>query len=176
MHAVGICIGCVPLNEPFARVGATPDWLWLQGLEAETYRAALIARFGLPPEGFELAIRHHDAAASVGSSIEARFDADNAGYLAYYEHVHRGLDNWSDANFPPPVCYDADGVERPGSRRHTHDCIVEALVTSYRVLGGGEIGDRARTITNNLTDAFEDLAIDAITHLYVIAVTTSHVR
>lgn len=169
MHRVALQIGCVPTNEPFARAGATPDWLWLQALEAETYRAALIARYGLPPDGLELAVRTLDRTAGVGTGIEARFDADDAGCIAYYDKVFEGLDNWSDAKFTAPVQYDADGIERPGTRRETADCIVEAVMAAYQALGRGDPGGIGRIVADNLTDTYETLAEEAIAKLFALA-------
>lgn len=143
MHMVALSIGCVLLDEPFARTGAIPNWLWLQHLEAQTYRAALVARYGLPPEGFQLVIRNPDAAAGVGTAVEARLDADNAASLAYYEAVDAGLDSWSDVKFPAPVLYDADGAERPGTRRDTADCVVKAIIAAYQAMGRGDPGGSA---------------------------------
>lgn len=113
MHTVILSIGCVPLDEPFARTGTIPDWLWRQHLEAKTYRAAHIARFGQPPEGFTMVIGANDVNMAVGTTVLARFYADDEACLVCFEAVNGGLESWSEVNFTPPVQYIPSGFERP---------------------------------------------------------------
>ena len=57
MHMVSFSIGGAPSDEPCAQTGITTNWVTLQQLECTVYRAALIARFGVPPEGARLATK-----------------------------------------------------------------------------------------------------------------------
>src|SRR3546814_2859037 len=49
-----IDLGGTPANEDCAQIGHTPDFERLNRLEVATYRAAVIARCGPPPDGCAL--------------------------------------------------------------------------------------------------------------------------
>ena len=48
-----IDLGGAPANEDCAQLGHTPDFERLNRLEVAAYRAAIIARFGPPPDGWD---------------------------------------------------------------------------------------------------------------------------
>ena len=92
MHQVSFSIGCTPSNEPCTQTGVTANWVYLQTLECEVYRAALIARFGVPPEGVRLAIKTHRHDFGTYAEVEIGFDRDDAASVVYFEAIEDGLD------------------------------------------------------------------------------------
>ena len=78
MHMVSFSIGGASSDEPCAQTGITTNWVTLQQLECTVYRAALIARFGVPPEGARLAIKSHNHDFGSYAQVEIVIDRDDA--------------------------------------------------------------------------------------------------
>ena len=158
-------IGSTPSDEPCAQTGVTADWIMLQQLECEVYRAALIARFGVPPEGARLAIKTHSHDFGSYAEVEIRFDRDVAEHVAYFELVEGGLGSWLEANFTAPVLYDRRGQPQQGTIRPAIDCVVGALMTSLRLVSDGFATDREQLAVANLSRAYPACAVLAVERL-----------
>ena len=95
------------LTPLLTRLDRSPDFDTLNVLEIETYRSALIARFGVPPEGcrFTIIPNHHDFGCyrTLGLRVMSEDDATVADYA---ETVEEGLATWIEAGFRAPVRYD----------------------------------------------------------------------
>lgn len=103
MHQVSFSLARTPSDEPCAQTRVTANWVYLQHLECEVYRAALIARFGVPPEGARLGIRDHAHDFGSNTQVEICFDRDDGDHVAWFERVEDGLSTWLEANFTAPV-------------------------------------------------------------------------
>ncbi len=162
-------IGTAPSDEPCAQTGITANWIVLQHLECEVYRAALIARFGEPPEGSRLAIKTQNHDFGGYADVQIEFDSENADHVAYFEQVEGGLGSWLDANFTAPVLYDQAAQPMPGSTRSAFDCVTGALLTSQQLVTSGHAGDRERDAVRHLGGAYPACAAEAENRLLVIA-------
>jgi len=169
MHMVSFSIGSTPSDEPCAQTGVTANSVYLQQLECAVYRAALIARFGVPPEGARLAIKSHNHDFGSYAQVEIVFDRDDADSVAYFERVEDGLSTWLEANFTAPIDYDNRGQERIGSRRDAADVITAALMTSRQLVNSGHATDREHAAIRNLSAAYPACAADAASRLVAIA-------
>ena len=129
-----IDLGGAPANEDCAQLGQTPDFERLNRLEVQAYRAAIIARFGVPPDGcaFKTLINRHDFGVyyTLGLSIDAGAARRDAPVAAYAEAVQDGLVSWNEACFAAPVRY-VDG-EPPIVERDTIDAIVTGALLATR--------------------------------------------
>jgi hypothetical protein len=103
-------IGPGPCNEDCAQTGRTDETGALNRLECRAYIAALIKKYGAPPEGSGFSIKgnSHD----FGKYYEVRFTYDTVEYEAreYAVHVEQGLATWAEARFQPPVVYNDRGM------------------------------------------------------------------
>ena len=98
-------LGSSPAEEDTAQLGRTPDFDRLNRLEVDCYQAALIARYGPPPEGVRF-VRHgsnHDFGHYVELAI--RFDPESEAASVYAYKVDEGLGRWFHAGFTAPVEY-----------------------------------------------------------------------
>ncbi len=170
MHMVSFSIGGAPSDEPCAQTGITANWVTLQQLECTVYRAALIARFGLPPEGARLAITPHNHDFGSYAEVEIVFDRDDADSVAWFERVEDGLSTWLEANFSAPVDYDDRAQERIGSSRDAGDVIAAALTTSQQLVNSGHATDREHDAVRYLSAAYPACAAEAARRLLAIAV------
>jgi hypothetical protein len=161
MHMVSFSIGGAPSDEPCAQTGVTRNWVYLQQLECTVYRAALIARFGIPPEGTRLAIKSHDHDFGSSAEVEILFDRDDADSVAWFERIENGLSTWLEANFTAPVDYDDRAQERVGSRRDAGDVITAALMTSQQLVNSGHGADREHDAVRHLSAAYPACAAEA---------------
>ena len=169
MHMVSFSIGGVPSAEPCAQTGITTNWVALQQLECRVYRAALIARFGVPPEDARLAIKSHNHDFGSYAQVEIVFDREDAESVAWFERVEDGLSTWLEANFTAPVDYDERAQERVGSRRDAGDVITAALMTSQQLINSGHATDRERDAARYLSAAYPACAAEAARRLLAIA-------
>jgi hypothetical protein len=160
MHMVSFSIGGAPSDEPCAQTGITPNWVYLQQLECTVYRAALIARFGVPPEDARLAIKSHNHDFGSYAQVEIVFDRDDADSVAWFERVEDGLSTWLEANFTAPVEYDDRAQERVGSRRDAGDVITAALMTSQQLINSGHATDREHDAVRHLSAAYPACAAE----------------
>jgi hypothetical protein len=160
MHMVSFRIGGAPSDEPCAQTGITSNWVTLQQLECTVYRAALIARFGVPPEVARFAIKTHNHDFGSYAQVEIVFDRDDADSVAYFERVEDGLSTWLEANFTAPVDYDERAQERVGSRRDAGDVIAAALMTSQQLINSGHATDREHDAVRHLSAAYPACAAE----------------
>src|SRR3546814_10090920 len=90
-----IDLGGTPANEDCAQIGHTPDFERLNRLEVATYRAAVIARCGPPPDGCALIsiTNRHDFGIyrTLGLRIDAGAFRRDPSVAAYAEAVQDGL-------------------------------------------------------------------------------------
>lgn len=121
-------LGGAPANEPCAQLGQTPDFAALNSLEVEALKAALQARFGVPPAGcrFVPIDNHHDFGRyrTLGLALD-RPDDPSVG--AYAEAVEEGLGSWGEAGFSPPINYCGAAGHAP---RDLAEIVVGALATT----------------------------------------------
>jgi hypothetical protein len=84
-----IDLGGAPANEDCAQLGHTPDFERLNRLEVAAYRAAIIGRFGPPPDGCTLVsvTNRHDFGVyySLGLKVDAAAYRRNPAVAAYTE-------------------------------------------------------------------------------------------
>ena len=168
MTMITIGLGTTPCDEACAQTGVTKSWVYLQHLECEVYRAALIAVHGPPPAGVTLAIRAHRHDFGSYTELEARFD-DDATARDFAAAIEDGLGRWLDAGFTAPVVYDDGGRERPDTRRMAVDCVVGALVCARRLVAGGYATERETRTIAHLTAAYPTCAVMADELLATIA-------
>lgn len=128
-----IDLGGAPANEDCAQLGHTPDFERLNRLEVAAYRAAVIARFGLPPDGCALisVTNRHDFGnyRTLGLKVDAGAYRCHPLVAAYAEAVQAGLASWVEAGFAPPVRYD-DGRAPAVDRDRIDDIVTGALLAT----------------------------------------------
>lgn len=128
-----IDLGGAPANEDCAQLGHTPDFERLNRLEVATYRAAIIARFGPPPDGCVLLIltNRHDFGTyyTLGLKVDAGAARRDPAVGAYAETVENGLGSWIEAGFAAPVRYD-DGEAPKAERSSIDDIVMGALLAT----------------------------------------------
>ena len=100
-----LTIGAIPAEEDCAQLGRTPDFQRLNPLEVDCYQAALIPRYGPPPEGvaFGRDTSNHDFGRYT--ELALRFDPSDEDQAAYAMLVDDGLGRWLHAGFTAPVEY-----------------------------------------------------------------------
>ncbi|WP_337847802.1 hypothetical protein [Sphingomonas sp.] len=127
-----IDLGGAPGNEDCAQLGHTPDFDRLNRLEVATYRAAIIARFGSPPDGCALVsvTNRHDFGVyrTLGLEVDAIAARREPG-ASYIAAVQDGLGSWVEAGFAPPVRYD-DGMAPAVDRDRIDDIVMGALIAT----------------------------------------------
>lgn len=168
MHMVSFSIGSTPSDEPCAQTGITANWVTLQQLECTVYRAALIARFGVPPEGARLAIKTHNHDFGSYAQVEIVFDRDDPDSVAWFDRAENGLSTWLEANFTAPVDYDDRAQEHVGSKRDAGDVIIAALMTSQQLINSGHATDRELDAVRHLSAAYPACAAEAASRLLAI--------
>lgn len=125
-----IDLGGAPANEECAQLGHTPDFDRLNQLEVGTYRAAIIARYGPPPDGctFVPLANRHDF--GVYRTLALRIDVPWSVLIdAYVEAVQDGLASWHEAGFAAPVRY-ADGAAPIVDRSSIDEIVTGALLAT----------------------------------------------
>jgi hypothetical protein len=128
-----IDLGGAPANEDCAQLGHTPDFERVNRLEVATYRAAIIARLGPPPEGCALVTltNRHDFGVyyTLGLKIDASAVRRDPEVAAFAEAADVGLGSWIEAGFTAPVRYD-DGKVPQIDRTSIDDIVTGALLAS----------------------------------------------
>lgn len=99
-------IGSAPAEETCAQLGRTRSFDRHNGLEVMTYRAAIIAVYGVPPAGVSLTGVGNDHDFGRYMDLQAHFDPDDEDACRYVEQIENGLARWIDAGFLAPVLYD----------------------------------------------------------------------
>ena len=166
MRIATIHLGTTPAEERCAQTGVTPDWLALQQVEAQVYRAALIARYGPPPAGAHLVVTTTDHDFGRYAALIVRFSADNPAAAAYAGAVENGLTRWMSGGFIAPVDYDNDGS--PVTRRTADASVAAAIVLARRLIADGYGTEREHQIDAHLSAAYPgcaQLAADTIAAL-----------
>ena len=131
-------IGAAPANEDCAQIGHTPDFDACNRLEVESYRAAIQARFGPPPEGCALVAigNAHDFGRYLTLGLKVwRFAQDRAEVAAYVETAENGLSTWIEAGFTAPIRY-APGGDVLERRAGLEEIVIGALMTTRPTSGG----------------------------------------
>lgn len=163
-----IDIGGTPANEPCAQIGQLNDFETLNRLEVAAYKAAMIARFGPPPEGCELVeLRNpHDFGIYFSLGIRVK-DEDQAiaAAAAYVDEAENGLGTWLEAGFRAPIDYDGDG--QPIQVRDLESVIVSALLITRPTPDGVFSIPENASIFQHLTDAYPKEADLAASRLAV---------
>ncbi|WP_313806612.1 hypothetical protein [Sphingobium sp.] len=152
-----IDLGGAPANEDCAQLGHTPDFERLNRLEVGAYRAAIIARFGPPPEGCALITltNRHDFGTyrTLGLTVDADAARLDPAVAAYSEAVQDGLGSWLEACFAPPVRYEDGGTPRVD--RESIDEIVTGAILATRPGADGRFAIAAfESLHRNLAAAY----------------------
>ena len=133
-----IDLGGAPANEDCAQLGHTHDFERLNRLEVSAYRAAIIARFGPPPDGcaFVTLSNPHDFGIyrTLGLRVDAGAARRTEAVARYAEAVQDGLGSWIEACFAAPVRYDGGGA--PTIDRDSIDDIVTGVLLATRPSSG----------------------------------------
>ncbi len=128
-----IDLGGAPGHEDCAQLGHTPDFERLNRLEVAAYRAAVIARFGPPPDGCALVFitNRHDFGIyrTLGLKVDVGAYRRDPSVAAYVEAAQDGLASWVEAGFAPPVRYD-DGRAPAVDRDRIDDIVMGALLAT----------------------------------------------
>ena len=152
-----IDLGGAPANEDCAQLGHTPDFDRLNRLEVAAYRAAIIARFGAPPDGCSLVTltNRHDFGVyyTLGLKIDAGAARRDPAVSAFAEAAQEGLASWIEAGFAAPVRYD-DGEVPKADRASVDDIVTGALLTTRPGPDGRFPIPDFETLHRNLAAAF----------------------
>lgn len=152
-----IDLGGAPANEDCAQLGHTPDFERLNRLEVATYRAALIARHGHPPEGCALVTltNCHDFGVyyTLGLTVDAGAARRDPAVAAFAEAVQDGLGSWIESGFAPPVRYD-DGAPPKVDRASIDDIVTGALLATRPNANGGFAIPDFEILHRNLAAAY----------------------
>ncbi len=152
-----IDLGGAPANEDCAQLGQTADFDELNTLEVMTYKLAIIARHGLPPEGCKLVIHNNRHDFGCYRTLALRIaDEESEAVEAYAEAVEEGLGTWIEGGFTAPVTY----VGKVATiKRSEHDEMVIAALLTTRPNADGifPVADFA-ILHGNLSAAFPEQA------------------
>ena len=107
------------------------------------HRAALIARYGCPPDGVRLTSEGQPHDFGRYYELVVTWDEDDETACAYVEGISHGLARWIDAGFLAPVLYDAKSQVREVTYTDHFDAARRVLVTleRQRVEGFGSAGE-----------------------------------
>jgi len=163
-----IDLGAGPAEEDCAQLGRSPDFDTLNLLEVEAYRCALIARFGVPPEGcsFKVIPNHHDFGCYRTLGLRIISD-DDATVADYAEAVEEGLATWIEAGFRAPVTY--DGAAPVIEHADPAGTVIAALMTTRPAADGTFPVPGFETLHANLAAAFPAEAATARARIAALA-------
>lgn len=151
-------IGPAPSDEPCAQLGHTEDFNRVARVEIMTYRAAIIASYGSPPEGASLGIKAHAHDFGTYYDLAVAFDPEYERALWYATDVEIGLSRWGDVGFSGPFVYGERGQILGTAYPDASSVIRAAIVTlEQRVAAHCETSVEARALAN-LRTAFPDEA------------------
>lgn len=133
-------IGPVPYEEDCAQLGSTPDFANVARVECRAYCAALIAHYGVPPDGARLRVLSCPHDFGTYYEVYAFYDSDDRAASDYAVTVEQGLARWEDAGFPAPFSYGERGSLMD---RHfeSADLLIAKVITDLRA--GDEIAPPA---------------------------------
>lgn len=136
-------LGAVPAEESCAALGVTANFDRYALLEVMVHRAALIARYGCPPDGVRLTSEGQSHDFGRYYELIVTWDEDVEVASAYAEAVSQGLARWMDAGFLAPVIYDAKSQAREVVYSDHFDAARRVMVTleRQRVEGFGSAGE-----------------------------------
>ncbi len=161
-----IDIGGTPANEPCAQLGRTKGFERLNRLEVAAYKAAMIGRFGSPPEGCSYVELRNPHDFGIYYTLGIKIEHEDGGIAAtadYVDLAQDGLGTWLEAGFPQPIVYDS--AANPTSVRELNEVIVAALlITRPSPAGVFSIADN-ETIHRHLTAAYPAEAAAAAARL-----------
>jgi hypothetical protein len=148
-----IDLGGAPAEAECAQLGQTINFAAVNSFEVEAYRLAIVARYGVPPEGCRLAELANDHDFGTYRTLVLRV-ADDAGpeAQAYADTVEPGLATWMEAGFAPPVTY--QGKTAIITRSDPVELVIGALHTSRPDDDGRFALPDFEVIHGNLTRAF----------------------
>lgn len=152
-----IDLGGAPGNEDCAQLGHTPEFERLNRLEVAAYRAAIIARFGAPPEGCALisVTNRHDFGVyrTLGLKVDAGAYRRDLAVATYAEAAQDGLATWIEAAFAPPVRYE-EGIAPAVDRDRIEDIVTGALLATRPDPSGRFAIPDFATLHRNLAAAY----------------------
>lgn len=154
-----IDLGGAPSNEDCAQLGQTRNFVSINILEIRLYRAAILARYGIPPSPIWLTsgVNHHDF--GTYRTLVAEFDEtklDDAG-RDYIREVEDGLRSWIEAGFAPPITYRADrSADTHGLE--ADDIIHGAMMSTRPNPDGSYFPETNQALHENLKAAFPAVA------------------
>lgn len=107
-------IGPVPCEETCASLGFTPNFEDVARAECRAYRAALIAVYGIPPEGARLSITENPHDFGTYYEVDVVYDTEVPAAVDYALIVEQGLARWDEAGLSAPYTYGERGsiIER----------------------------------------------------------------
>ncbi|VXD04382.1 conserved hypothetical protein [Sphingomonas sp. T1] len=150
-------LGGAPANEECAQLGQTIDFDVANTLEVMTYKLAIIARHGMPPEGCKLIVHNNRHDFGCYRTLALRIeDEDSEAVAAYAQAVEEGLGSWIEAGFTPPVTY-AGKVATIERAEHAELVIGALLTTRPNPDGTFPVADFA-ILHGNLAAAFPEQA------------------
>lgn len=152
-----IDIGGAPANEECAQLGQTIDFEAANLAEVTAYKLAIIARYGMPPDGCKLIVHNNRHDFGVYRTLALRVeDQESEAVDAYAEAVEPGLGSWIEAGFTAPVTYTGKvaTIERS---EHAELVIGAMLTTRPNPDGTFPIADFA-ILHTNLAAAFPEQA------------------
>jgi hypothetical protein len=157
-------IGAAPVNEECAQLGQTKNFETINRLEVRLYRAAIIAKYGVPPDGVTLRARAnaHDFGTYRELVAEISDDkADDTAAADYLAQVEDGLFSWLCAGFAPPIRYEPGGIADVGGRTFDQILAGAMMMTRPRPDGSFFPPDN-ETLHRNLCGGFPDLVPDCL--------------
>lgn len=155
-------IGAAPINEECAQLGQTKDFETINRVEVRLYRAAVIATYGVPPEGVTLRAKSnaHDFGTylELVAEISSAADQDPTA-CAYVTRVEDGVLSWLSAGFAPPIQYQRGGHAELGGRTF-EEVVRGAMMTTRPRHDGSFFPPENENLHRNLCAGFPDLVPD----------------
>ncbi|RIA46216.1 hypothetical protein DFR49_0749 [Hephaestia caeni] len=145
-------IGPVPYEESCASLGFTPDFEDVARAECRAYRAALIAYYGVPPEGARLRVVGNPHDFGTYYELYVFYDTEISATVDYAFTVEQGLSLWEQAGFSAPYSYGERGSIVERHFENTDHLIAKAIAT---LRAGEEIMPPALT---HLTTCYPEAA------------------
>lgn len=168
-------IGAAPAEEECAQVGCTPDYARYNRLEADIYKAAIIARWGSPPHSVQLLVEpcRHDFGTYY--EVQAFYDRDDEAAADYVAAIEDGLARWIDVGFLQPVVYGPDSAVRSTNYGTRNEAVQRTIVSLERQRIAGYGTPAEAMYIDNLRTAYPEVAKRADSMLSQIS-TERHIR
>ncbi len=160
MSLVTFEIGTAPHLADSAQIERTPHFDRVNALETAIYRAALLGRYGKPPEASRLFVGTSVQPTGVYREVKVTYDSTNPEATSYATEVGDGLAYWEHACFTPPVAHARNGALVLFSVDTVDDAIANAIVGAHCVLASAN-AELGHLVIDNLTRAFPSLAARA---------------